>query len=137
MQPPRLALPPRDGKSSSKRRKEVNAMKALNQTVRGVLARHLGRPPSSIHAWQDLEADLDMTPLELVLVVLEVEEILDSPLPVEDLPSLRTVGDSRCFSRAQSTAAEGLRRSPTSRRPGTCARCARSVAPSMRFVLGG
>ena len=72
-------------------------MKALNQTVRRVLARHLGLPPSNIHAWQDLEADLDVTPLELVLVVQEVEEIVDVPLPVEDAASFRTVGDLLTF----------------------------------------
>jgi hypothetical protein len=72
-------------------------MKSTNAVVRGVLARHLNREVSSIYSWQHLERDLDLTPLELVLVALEVEELESVPIPVEELAATQTVGDLLSF----------------------------------------
>jgi acyl carrier protein len=68
-------------------------MMSLNTVVRGALGRHLDRHPSTIHQWQDLENDLGVTPLGLVLVTVEVEEVEDVILPIEELATVSTVGD--------------------------------------------
>jgi hypothetical protein len=65
--------------------------------VRVALARRLDCDVSRIHPWQDLEVDLDLTPLELILVALDIEEIEGVDLPVEALGSVRTVGDLFSF----------------------------------------
>jgi acyl carrier protein len=62
-----------------------------------VLAGRLRRPASTIHAWQDLALDLDATPLDLVLVTLDVESAEDARIDVEGLGDLRTVGDLSAF----------------------------------------
>ena len=61
--------------------------------VRSSLAHHLDRAASSIHGWQRLDRDLELQPLTLVLVALDVEEIEDVLLPVEQLSALETVGE--------------------------------------------
>jgi acyl carrier protein len=72
-------------------------MKSINAVVRESLARHLDRDASTIHASQLLEEDLDLTPLELVLVALDVEEVEDVTLPFEQLATARTVGELLAF----------------------------------------
>jgi hypothetical protein len=68
-------------------------MNSLRSTVLRVLAYHLGRPISTIHPWQELERDLDVTPLEVVLVALEIEGTEDVNIEVAGLESARTVGE--------------------------------------------
>jgi acyl carrier protein len=83
-------------------------MKAIQAIVRESLARHLDREPSAIHDWQRVEEDLDLTPLELVLVALELEEE-DVRVPFEQLAAVRTVGDLLAlFARAR-TRGEAVR----------------------------
>jgi len=67
--------------------------------VHHVLAHHLGRPSSTIHPWQDLERDLEMTPLEVVLVALEIEaaEDVDIDIDIAGLDGVRTVRDLSTF----------------------------------------
>jgi acyl carrier protein len=72
-------------------------MTSMNATVRAVLAHQPSRDPSAIRPWHHLEHDLGMTPLELVLVVVKVEEIEGVELPVEDLSMLSTVGELVTF----------------------------------------
>jgi acyl carrier protein len=72
-------------------------MITIEQTVRSVLARHTGRLPSTLHARQRLERDLHLTPLEIVLVILEVEQILEEFLPIDEAASLHRVGDLIAF----------------------------------------
>lgn len=72
-------------------------MRALQGVVVQVLAHHSGRPKSSIHPWQNLERDLDMTPLEVVLVVLEIEGLEDVDIEVEGLEEVTTVGELSSF----------------------------------------
>lgn len=62
-----------------------------------VLARHAGRSPSTLHTQQRLERDLQLTPLEIVLVILEVEQMLDESLPIDDVVSLDRVSDLIAF----------------------------------------
>jgi acyl carrier protein len=72
-------------------------MKNVTGLIRGVLAHRAGRHPDDVRAWHNLERDLDLTPLELVLVTLEVEEAVDVELPAEELATLETVGDLFVF----------------------------------------
>jgi hypothetical protein len=75
-------------------------MQLLQSPVLDVLAHHLGRPPATIHAWQDLERDLDMSPLEVALMAVEIERMEEVELDVKGLPDARTVGDLvRLFAR--------------------------------------
>jgi hypothetical protein len=72
-------------------------MRSLRHIVRQVIAIHTRRAASGVRPWQELETDLDLTPLELVLVALEVEGILDVDLDVGGLDEARTVGDVIAF----------------------------------------
>ncbi len=72
-------------------------MKSINRSVCRALALHLNRPPSSIHAFHRLEEDLDVTPLEIVLVALDIEELEEIEIPMEDLEGMKTVGDLVTF----------------------------------------
>ena len=72
-------------------------MKSPRGAVLNVVAHHTGRPVSTIHPWQELERDLEMTPLELVLVALEVEDIEAVELDVSTLDRARTVGELVTF----------------------------------------
>jgi hypothetical protein len=69
------------------------------QFVRNTLARHAGCPASALHPGQRLEDDLDLTPLELVLIALEVEEAVGVGIAVEGLASVVTVGELMGFFR--------------------------------------
>jgi len=62
-----------------------------------VLAERLRRPVSTIHAWHDLAVDLEVTPLDLVVVALEIESAEDAIIDVEGLSDLRTVGELATF----------------------------------------
>jgi acyl carrier protein len=73
--------------------------------VRKTIARRAGRPASSLHADDNLEDDLDLTPLELVLIAIDIEEAAGIDIPVEGLASVKTLGQlMRFFSRALSRA---------------------------------
>jgi hypothetical protein len=72
-------------------------MRSLRQIVLQVLAIHTRRPPSSIHLGDELAEDLDMTPLELVLVALEIEGITGVDIDVSGLDEARTVGEAVSF----------------------------------------
>jgi acyl carrier protein len=75
-----------------------------------VLAECLQRPVSTIHPWHDLAVDLDATPLDLVLVTLEIESAEDASIDVEGLGELRTVGDLSTFVRHQVARARDAQR---------------------------
>lgn len=67
-------------------------MKSIRRTVYALLAHHAGCAPGAIHAWQHLETDLDLTPLELVLMTVELEEAEEVEVKVEELAHVETVG---------------------------------------------
>jgi hypothetical protein len=69
----------------------------FTRSVLHVLAHHVGRPVSTIHPSQDLERDLEMTPLEVVLVALEIEGIEDVDIDITGLETVRTVRDLSTF----------------------------------------
>ncbi len=72
-------------------------MRSLRQIVLQVLALHTRRHASSIHLRDELAEDLDMTPLELVLVALEVEGLMGVDIDVSGLDEARTVGEALSF----------------------------------------
>jgi hypothetical protein len=74
-------------------------MSSVSFVVRGLLARHLDRAPSTVHAWHSLERDLDITPLELVLVAVEIEALEGVELDVEGLSAAQTVSDLYAYFR--------------------------------------
>ena len=72
-------------------------MKSLRSSVLRVLARHMGRPKSTIHPWLDLEDDLDMTSLDVILVALEVGGVEGVEVDVTGLELVHTVADLSTF----------------------------------------
>jgi hypothetical protein len=72
-------------------------MRSLRHVLLQVLALHTHRHISSLHPWQELDGDLDMTPLEIVLVALEIEGIEDVDIDVSGLGEVRTVGEALAF----------------------------------------
>jgi acyl carrier protein len=78
-------------------------MKCIHAVVRDAIARHARRTSPDvagghdIRAYHDLERDLGLPPLELVVIVLEVEERVGTQLPLDDLASVETVGDLFLF----------------------------------------
>ncbi len=67
-------------------------MKPIRTIVRGLLAHRLERDASALRASQRLD-ELDVQPLQLVLLALDVETICGVTLPVDHMASLATVGD--------------------------------------------
>jgi acyl carrier protein len=72
-------------------------MKSMNRVVCGILAHRLDRDRASIHPWQNLALDLDVSPLELVQIALEVEELENVIIPTEELARVETVGELVSF----------------------------------------
>jgi hypothetical protein len=72
-------------------------MNNVHHIIRRVLARHAGVRASSVHPWQRLEDDLDLTQRELGLVGLEIEDAVDVELPAEGFAPLETVDDLFVF----------------------------------------
>lgn len=85
-------------------------MRTDMQLVRATLARHAGCPSSELHPGHRLEDDLDLTPLELVLIAVEIEQEIGVTIPAHGLSSVQTVGElmgyvSRALSRARRSGA--------------------------------
>jgi acyl carrier protein len=72
-------------------------MNSIQSEVRASLARYLGVDPSKIRAAHRLEEDLGVTPLELVLVALDVEEREHVTLPFDQLARVYTVEELLSF----------------------------------------
>lgn len=78
-------------------------MKCIHAVVRDVLARrahherHIGMDTHDIRAYHDLNRNLALTPLELVALLVELEERLETELPAEELAQVETVGDLFLF----------------------------------------
>jgi acyl carrier protein len=72
-------------------------MNNVVSVVRSVLARHAGVRPGSVRAWQTLEKDLGLDPLEMILVGLDIEQAFGLELCTDGFSSLETVGDVFSF----------------------------------------
>lgn len=74
---------------------------SIHSIARNVLARHLRRDIRTIRMWHSLDRDLHLTPLELVIVALEVEEAGHVDVSLDELARIETVGDFfMCLSKA-------------------------------------
>jgi acyl carrier protein len=65
--------------------------------VRAMLAEHLESDVTAIHLDHDLADDLGLTPLAVVLVVLDLEDLEDVFLPYDQLVQVKTVADLAHF----------------------------------------
>jgi acyl carrier protein len=73
-------------------------MKSTGGVVRQLLARRIDCDSSSaIPLSLHLERDLHLSPLELVLVALDIEAATEISLPVEELADVQTVGQFLSF----------------------------------------
>jgi acyl carrier protein len=80
-------------------------MKSMSTMVRALLAHHLDRSADTIRDGHHLARDLDLTPLELVLVALDIEEAEGVQIAVEELAAVETVGDLTRYLTGQVAAA--------------------------------
>ncbi len=82
-------------------------MKSIYGVVRGVLARHLSCHEDELRPWQELDRHLDLTPLELALIAVEIEEAADVELALEEIGPAATIGDLlRLAARARAQASQ-------------------------------
>jgi acyl carrier protein len=65
----------------------------FSANVLQTLADHLGVPAREILLTHDLYRDWGLTPLALVVVLLDLERVADIELPSQELGSVRTVAD--------------------------------------------
>jgi acyl carrier protein len=65
----------------------------FNENVIQTLAQHLGVPAREILLTDDLYRDWGLTPLSLVVVLLDLERRVAVELPSHELSSVRTVAD--------------------------------------------
>jgi acyl carrier protein len=66
---------------------------SLNRLVCEVVARHLQLEPRAIDAQKTVQEDLELDPLDLVLIALRIEELERIEFPIARLEYVRTVGD--------------------------------------------
>ncbi len=66
---------------------------SLTRRVCDVVARHLQVEPNAIDARKTLQKDLELDPLDLVLIALRIEELEQIEFPIAHLEHVRTVGD--------------------------------------------
>ena len=69
----------------------------VEATVRKALSRYLDVEPTALNAADRLDEDLDMTTLDVVLVVLHVEDVYGHELDISLMESVRTVSELVLF----------------------------------------
>jgi acyl carrier protein len=67
------------------------------ELVRLILAEHLEVEPNTIQPNLNLETDLGLTPLAVVIVVLDLEDLESMYMPLDRLFSVKTVADLAAF----------------------------------------
>jgi hypothetical protein len=73
-------------------------MNSMYSLVHAALVRRARRRGTDrVNAPIELRDDVELMPLEIVLVALDVEQSTARPWPVEELASVRTVGDLLAF----------------------------------------
>lgn len=79
--------------------------------VRQTLARYLNCPVECIEGAQRLRGDLDLLPLDIVLVANHLEDVLLMRFAPEDLSALETVGQLEALvcARTESTGVDPMR----------------------------
>ncbi|HEX4473652.1 MAG TPA: hypothetical protein VH142_01170, partial [Polyangiaceae bacterium] len=74
------------------------------------LADHLGWPEGQIHPALELRRDLNLLPLDLVLIALRLEDVASMHFPAERLDSVATVSDLVRLLRTSARSIEQKRR---------------------------
>jgi acyl carrier protein len=72
---------------------EIAMRDSLDEMVRNVVARHLQVASATITAKTQLVRELDLDPLDLVLIALRIEEREGIEFPIARLEGTSTVGD--------------------------------------------
>jgi acyl carrier protein len=83
--------------SSTPTAKETSAMKSIDSLVRAALANRVRRGCPTTDAPVALPDDVELTPLEIVLVVLDVEQSSACAWPLDSVVGIRTVGELCAF----------------------------------------
>lgn len=86
--------------------------------VRLAVALHLEAPLDSIRSEDHLEHDLGLDPLDLVLVVLRLDELVGAQCALADLQQIETVADLENMVRDWQDAALNGDAAPSERTPG-------------------
>jgi acyl carrier protein len=73
---------------------------SLTDIVRAAVARHLDVEPAAVRAWHRFERDLGLSPVDVILIGLDLEEIEDIELPIDRFYDLRTVAELTALVRA-------------------------------------
>jgi acyl carrier protein len=82
---------------------------SLNRLVCEVVARHLQMEPRAIDPHTTVRQDLELDPLDLVLIALRIEEIERIEFPIARLEHVRTVGDiAKIVRAAHASGAESM-----------------------------
>ena len=68
-------------------------MKTTEESVREVIAAHLEISPERVQPGQRLERDLDLRPLDVVLLALDLEDVSHVRLTFDELDRVETVDD--------------------------------------------
>jgi acyl carrier protein len=66
---------------------------SIHSVALGALARHIRRDIGTVRTWHSLDGDLHLTPLELVIIALEIQDAAGVEVSLDELASLETVGD--------------------------------------------
>ena len=73
---------------------------SIHSIALSALARHTRRDIGTVRTWHSLKGDLHLTPLELVIIALEIQDAAGVEVSPEELATLETVGDFfMCLSR--------------------------------------
>jgi acyl carrier protein len=83
---------------------------SLDCLVHQALADHLGWPEGQIHPALELRRDLNLLPLDLVLIALRLEDVASMHFPAERLDSVATVSDLVHLLRTSARSIEQKRR---------------------------
>jgi acyl carrier protein len=66
---------------------------SIHSVALRALARHAGCDTDTIRTWHSLDSDLHLTPLELVIIALEIQDAAHVELPLDELATIETVGE--------------------------------------------
>jgi acyl carrier protein len=80
---------------------------SLDEMVRAVVARHLEVAPATITRSTHLQRDLELDPLDLVLIALRIEDMMETEFPIARLEGASTVGDLMSIARSMRAASAG------------------------------
>jgi len=73
--------------------RRTNVRESLDELVRTVVARHLQVSPTTLTARTHVHRDLELDPLDLVLIALRIEGLEGMEFPIARLERVRTIAD--------------------------------------------